>query len=536
MTTTEAANVATALIDLLAEYGVDTVFGIPGVHTLEFYRHLSNSALTHVVTRHEQGAAFMADGYARASGKPGVALVISGPGVTNTATALGQAYADSIPLLLISTVNRLDSLGKGWGLLHELTDQDAVTRPMTSFSATARSVAEVPELLARAFTQFRSGRARPVHISIPLDLLDEPVTGPWPVAPGLERLVLDTAPLDAMVNELRQAQSPLILIGGGAVAAGESLTSLAEQLQSPVISTSNGKGVIPDLHPLHLAGTLGRPEVHSLIENADRVLVVGSELAESGNCVKTMSLENKLLRIDIDQKKLDDKYPALVAVCADASDSCDYLNRKLAGFKLEGQNATGTVAGVRDAISNNLVPAQQRHIRVLQTLRAAIPEDSLIMADATQLVYTGMFGMPVSAPRLWHYPAGFLTLGSALPCAIGAQLALPDRPVTVFVGDGGFLFTVQELLTAAEQGLPLVIILWNNGSLKQIKDDMQAGMMQTLAVDNLNPEFSTLVQSCRCLWRQPHSHAELVEIVRQAFKADRPTVVEIDEYAEWIDD
>jgi 5-guanidino-2-oxopentanoate decarboxylase len=535
VTATEPRNVAAALIDLLADYGVDTVFGIPGVHTLEFYRHLSNSALTHVVTRHEQGAAFMADGYARASGKPGVALVISGPGVTNTATALGQAYADSIPLLLISTVNRLDSLGKGWGLLHELTDQDAVTRPLTSFSATAHSVDEVPELLARAFTQFKSGRARPVHISIPLDLLDAPVTEPWRVASEPALPTLDTTLLDNIVIELKQARNPLILIGGGAVAAAASLLAIAEQLQAPVISTSNGKGVIPDSHPLHLAGSLNKPEVHDLIENADRVLVVGSELAESGNCVKTMSLENKLLRIDIDPAKLDDKYPALVAINADALQSCDYLNTKLAGPKLEVQDGTETVARIREAINNNLTASERRHLRVLQTLRTAIPEDSLIMADATQLVYSGMNGMPVASPRLWHYPAGFLTLGSALPCAIGAQLALPGRPVVVIAGDGGFLFTVQELLTAAEQRLPLVIILWNNSSLKQIKDDMQAGRMQTLAVDNLNPEFSALVQSCRCLWQQPDSHTELVETVRQAFKADRPTVIEINEYAEWID-
>jgi 5-guanidino-2-oxopentanoate decarboxylase len=536
LTTTEPANVATALIDLLAEYGVDTVFGIPGVHTLEFYRHLPKSSLTHVVTRHEQGAAFMADGYARASGKPGVALVISGPGVTNAATALGQAYADSIPLLLISTVNRLDSLGKGWGLLHELTDQDAVTSPVTAFSATARSVEEVPELLARAFTQFKRGRARPVHISIPLDLLEEPVPEPWAIASEEEQAPLDTALLDDIADELRQARNPLILIGGGAVAAGKSLTSIVERLQSPVISTTNGKGVIPDTHPLHLAGSLIRPEAHQLIKSADRVLVVGSELAESGSCRKTLDLESKLLRIDIDPAKLDDKYPALVAVCADALDSCNYLDHKLAEFNLEPQNGVETIVRTRDAISNNLASSEHRHIRVLQTLRAAIPENSLIMADATQLVYTGMFGMPVVAPRLWHYPAGFLTLGSALPCAIGASIAMADKPVAVLVGDGGFLFTIQELLTAAEQGLPLVIILWNNNSLKQIKDDMQGGMMQPLAVDNLNPEFSALVKSCHCLWRQPESHAELQEIVSEAFKAERPTVVEIDEYADWLDD
>jgi 5-guanidino-2-oxopentanoate decarboxylase len=534
LSTSKAGNVATALIDLLADYGVERIFGIPGVHTLPFYRHLPDSAVTHVVTRHEQGAAFMADGYARASGKPGVALVISGPGVTNTTTALGQAYADSIPLLLISTVNRLDSKGRGWGLLHDLTDQDAVTAPMTSFSVTANSVEQVPELVARAFNQFNCGRPRPVHISIPLDLLEQPVDRPWSVSLKPVERSLETDLLDEIVDQLRQANSPLILMGGGAIDAGQHLVSIAESLQTPVISTSNAKGVIPDLHPLHLAGSLIRPEIHALIKQADRVLVVGSELAESGCLVKRMDLDDKLLRIDLDPHKLVDKYPALVAVCADASEACAYIEGKLGEQPLAAGDGVETVANLRAAISRSLPVAEQRHVRVLHTLRAAIPEDGLIMADATQLVYTGMYGMPVSAPRLWHYPAGFLTLGSALPCAIGAQLALPGRPVTVFVGDGGFLFTSQELLTAAEQALPLVIILWNNNSLKQIKDDMQAGMMQPLAVDNLNPDYAALVRSCHCHWQQPTSHADLQEIVRKAYQSDRPTVVEIDEYAEWI--
>ena len=158
------------------------------------------------------------------------------------------------------------------------------------------------------------------------------------------------------------------------------------------------------------------------------------------------------------------------------------------------------------------------------------------MADATQLVYSGMFGMPMAKPGLWHYPAGFLTLGSALPCAVGAKLALPDRSVVAIVGDGGFLFTIQELLTAAEQQLPLVIILWNNNSLKQIKDDMQADAIPTLAVDNLNPDFSALVQSCHCRWQQPKSHNDLFEMISQGLKIDKPTVVEINEFDDWIDE
>ena len=227
MPAASTANVATALIDLLADYGIDRIFGIPGVHTLPFYRHLPDSAIRHVLTRHEQGAAFMADGYARASGKPGVALVISGPGVTNTATALGQAYADSIPLLLISTVNRLDSKGKGWGLLHDLTDQDAVTAPMTSFSITAHSVDEVPGLIARAFKQFNSGRARPVHISIPLNLLEKSVEQAWSVVLESIKHTLDTELLDQIVDQLQQASNPLILIGGGTINAGRQLICIA---------------------------------------------------------------------------------------------------------------------------------------------------------------------------------------------------------------------------------------------------------------------------------------------------------------------
>ena len=534
MQSIEHRNVASALIDLLADYGVELVFGIPGVHTLEFYRHLSDGPIKHVVTRHEQGAGFMADGYARASGKPGVALVISGPGVTNAATALGQAYADSIPLLLISTVNRRDTLGKGWGLLHELSDQDAVTRPMTDFSATAMSADELPELLGRAFTRFRSGRPRPVHISIPLDLLDEPVNGRWRAEPPPAKPELDREALDSIAAQMSQAKNPLILVGAGAKGSSAEITAIAEQLQAPVISTKNGKGILPDRHPLHLAGCLIRPEVNSLVGKADRVLVVGSELAETEIYNNRSSLDDKLLRIDIDAGKLTDRFPAIVAVCADAADSCRYLYPQLKGHRPKIAGAE-IVARIREQIRNNLTNTEQRHLRVLNTLRRALPEDCLIMADATQLVYSGIFGLPVDAPGLWHYPAGFLTLGSALPCAIGARLALPGQPVIAIVGDGGFLFTVQELLTAAEQKLPLVIILWNNNSLKQIKDDMQADGMETLAVDNLNPDFAALVQSCHCLWQQPKSHDDLFEMISQGLNADIPTVVEINEFDGWID-
>ena len=173
-----------ALMHLLKDYGVEAVFGIPGEHTLELYRGIESSGVRHVLTRHEQGAGFMADGYGRVTGHPGVCTLITGPGVTNCATPLAQAYADSIPMLLISSANRSESLGKGWGCLHELSDQSAVTAPLTAFSAMVRTPEDIPELIAQAFTVFHSRRPRPVHISIPIDLLGVPVEGGWaPRAP-----------------------------------------------------------------------------------------------------------------------------------------------------------------------------------------------------------------------------------------------------------------------------------------------------------------------------------------------------------------
>jgi thiamine pyrophosphate-dependent acetolactate synthase large subunit-like protein len=214
-----------ALVRLLQDYGVDTVFGIPGVHTLELYRGLAGNAVRHVQPRHEQGAGFMADGYARASGKPGVCFLITGPGVTNAATAMGQAYSNSVPMLVISSVNARRDLGKGWGRLHEITDQRASTAPLTAFSATALSPADVPDLLARAFDVFQSSRPRPVHIEIPIDVFPLEVTEAWRAAVAAQRPSPPAESLDQAATLLAGAKRPAIVAGGGAIEAGEARLS-----------------------------------------------------------------------------------------------------------------------------------------------------------------------------------------------------------------------------------------------------------------------------------------------------------------------
>lgn len=252
MQTQDTLTGGQALVRLLANYQVDTVFGIPGVHTLELYRGLPGSGIRHVLTRHEQGAGFMADGYARVTGKPGVCFVITGPGVTNASTPIGQAYADSIPMLVISSVNHTASLGKGWGCLHETQDQRALTAPITAFSAVALTPEDLPELIARAYAVFDSERPRPVHISVPLDVLAAPIARDWTaeVVRRPTRGVPAIEVLAAAAAKLSAANRPMIIAGGGALNAGAEVQQLSQRLAAPVFTSVAGKGLLAGMSRL----------------------------------------------------------------------------------------------------------------------------------------------------------------------------------------------------------------------------------------------------------------------------------------------
>ncbi|MDN3710716.1 thiamine pyrophosphate-binding protein [Paracoccus cavernae] len=249
--TTAAKTLASYLIESLAAYGVDTVFGIPGVHTVELYRSLPDSGIRHVTPRHEQGAGFMADGYARASGRVGVCFTITGPGLTNIATAMAQAYGDSVPMLVISSVNARGRMGSGAGWLHELPNQQAFAREVSAFSQTILTPEDLPVALARAFAIFASARPRPVHIEIPMDVMALDAGALAAVKPQAIPAPPMAAPeaLAQAATLLGKARRPLILAGGGAIAAGSELTALAEKLSAPVVSTVNGRGLLPQDHP-----------------------------------------------------------------------------------------------------------------------------------------------------------------------------------------------------------------------------------------------------------------------------------------------
>ncbi|MXY63803.1 MAG: 5-guanidino-2-oxopentanoate decarboxylase [Gammaproteobacteria bacterium] len=524
-----------ALMHLLQDYGVDTVFGIPGEHTLELYRGIATSGMRHVLVRHEQGAGFMADGYARASGRPGVCTLITGPGVTNAATPLAQAYADSVPVLLISSANRTESLGKGWGCLHEITDQRAVTAPLTAFSAMVQSPEDLPELVAQAFTVFRSRRPRPVHISIPIDLLGAPVAGGWKALASPERPCPAPGPVAEAAALLAAARRPVILVGGGAQDTADRITPIAEMLDAAVISSNAGKGVVSDRHPLSLGGGLITKAVRDYLETADAILAVGTEISETDSFEDYLTIHARLVRIDIDPAKFNDIYPADIGILGDAAPALDALGEALGKHALPVRRGTATeLESVRARQHDDFTPVERQHRRLLLQLRGLLPDDAIIMGDIAQLVYTGSAVMPAYRPRTWFYPAGLGTLGCALPGAIGAGIAMPDTPVVALVGDGGFLFTIQELATAVEEELCIPIILWNNDSLAMIRDGMTKRNIPEIGVNPKNPDFIRIAEGFGCRTARPDSLESFSDALRSALQVNVPTVIEVREFADWL--
>lgn len=527
---------------LLAELGVDTVFGLPGVHSLAFYHSLEAAGIRHVSARHEQGAGFMADGYARAGRVPGVALLISGPGVTNASTPLGQAYSDSIPLLLLSAAVARDDLGMDQGALHEIRDQRALTAPVTGLSAMAHTPGQVPRHLNTARARFHAARPRPVHISLPLDVLAEPAADaarmpPLPARPGP-----DPARIGQLAEMLAQSRAPLILAGGGAIAAAADLRALVERTGALFVSTIAGKGILPDSHPQSLGSTMQRLPTRHAIAEADLVVAIGTEIAEpdlyvtadaeASGSVPAAMMEPRLLinghfaRIDIDPDVVLRDYAPDVALVADAALAAAALRQALEDAGPVADQADSAAAIARDNAAD-LSPLEAGHQRVLLALRAALPGDALVYADMTQIAYTGCITFPVEQPACWHFPMGYGTLGYALPAAIGGQLACRDRAVAALVGDGGLQFTLQELATAVELGLPIPIVLWDNDALAEIADFMRARQIPQIGIHPRNPDFALLAQTYDTGYAAPQTPEQVTEAVRAALAADKPTLIHL---------
>jgi thiamine pyrophosphate-dependent acetolactate synthase large subunit-like protein len=525
-----------SVMKLLAAYGVDTVFGMAGTMTVELYRGIASAGIRHVQCRNEQGASLMADGYARATGRPGVCTIIAGPGVTNAATGIAQAYCDSQPMLVLSGACATRTQGKGWGAIHELDDQAAVTAGFTAFSAMIRYPEEVPELIARAYAVFRGSRPRPVHLSLPRDILPDIVENDWKMRRAPTLPMPDPAAIDEAADRLAQAKRPLILVGGGAVGTGRALTAVAERIGAPVLSTNAGKGIFPESHALSLGCSIVQQSSQQALAAADVVLLVGSEVSQGDHFLPTLDISGDIIRIDIDPTELTSTYSAAVPIQADARAAMLALSAALAGRNPAAQRSQGEMR-VREILASNLAAMtglEQQHARVWKILRSALPDDSIVMGDASQIVYTGSFAMPMEMERCWYYSGTYCALGVALPMAIGAKIGAPNRPVIAVAGDGGIMFTINELATAVEEHLALPVVVWNNDALNAIVEQMDRQQIPRIGVEPKSPDFLRLAEGLGCHAVRAASADHLAQSVRGALAADRPTLIEVRQDSPWL--
>jgi len=513
------------LAQLMEAYGIELAMGIPGTHTIELYRGLPHTQIRHVSPRHEQGAGFMADGYARLTGKPAACITVSGPGAFNIATAMGQALQDSIPMLVISADNNSFEKGLGEGRLHETRDLPAAMAQCSRWSHTVARVDELPKVMARAFGIFTSERPGPVHITMPLDVITADAshveTISWPLASkpaaAPDRL-LQAAEL------LNQAKRPVIALGGGAANYPELMQTLAEKLDCPVTLTHNAKGLLPPEHPLLLASSPSYQPIRDLFNDADVILGVGTEFSETDYDFffnGGFRLDGKLIRIDIDSAQLARNAKPEIAIKADSGYAIAALLPLLDEVDRQGVERSAIV----NTHLHDLNDGDYQDF--LDTLLAALPEVA-ILADSTQPAYFAAAQLSANKPRRFASAAtGYGTLGYALPAAFGAKLARPELPIIALIGDGGLQFTINELSTAVEAQLSVVVIIWNNQRYEMIAQNFEAAGMDAIACDIHTPDFIAIAKGYGCRAAKAKNKQQLQLQLQQAQQYSLPTIIEV---------
>ncbi|MGE5830849.1 MAG: 5-guanidino-2-oxopentanoate decarboxylase [Micromonosporaceae bacterium] len=514
------------LVRSLAAHGVELVFGIPGTHNLEIYRHLSAAGIRHVTPRHEQGAGYAADGYARTTGRPGVAITTTGPAVLNIAAALGQAYSDSVPMLVVAPGLPRRHPQRDTGMLHEMRDQRGALAAITPFSRRVSTHAELTETVAEAFAEMASRRPRPAYLEIPLDLLDEAaavsIVEPLPVT----RLRPDPDLVTAAAARLAGAQRPGLLLGGGAKTAAEPARAVAEALGAPVLTTTNGKGVLPEDHPLAVGAALHLPAARAAVAEFDVLLAIGTEFATS-DWWDGPPAPQHLIRVDLDPGQLLVNVRPDLAIPADAAATLPAIAAALPPLApRDGQHAQLLRARLR-------AEAREQGARWLSTMdaiAAALKRDAVVCADNAMASYYGALGnLPVRVPGGFCFPTGFGTLGYALPSALGAALGGRGRQVLALVGDGGLMFSAAELAAVAAERVALPVVVFVNGGYGEIRAQMHRAGIDPIAVDLPAPDFVGLARALGGHGVLIRHAAQLTEELHTAFRRPTATLLIVDE-------
>lgn len=532
---------AEALVECLVRAGVKAVFGMPGSHSVAVYDALSrrlaqtsdtSGSLRHILCRNEQAGAFMADGYARATGEVGVVITTAGPGATNASTGIAEAYADGIPVLLISGQVDSSRVNEERGAYHEM-DLQSFFKPITKWNALVQRAEDLVETLAEAFAQLHTPRIRPVQISVPQDfwqarLHRDLLRGfPRDLTRGTANRQGSPTSMQHALTMLRDCKSPLIMAGGGVIAADATseIRHLAERLHAPVITTTMGKGAVPESHDWSL-GHARSSAAKEALPHTDVMVAVGCRFTEVVTEHWRMVVPRRLIQIDIDPDQIGANYRVEVGIVGEAKSILQQILRELPAV-------TGNAWDNR-LLSMKASPQPSRHWAI-SVMREVLPPEAIVMSDTCELGHAMETDFPVDYPRTFNYPANFIALGWGLPAAVGAKVGAPEWTVVSLSGDGGFLMTSQELATMARYRLPVLAVVHNDSSYGAMKRIMRNRYeSRFFEVDLNNPDLVQYASSFGVAAFRSDSEASFRAALQTALNLKQPAVIEVrTEWGDW---
>ena len=514
---------ARILVETLERLGVESIFGIPGIHNLDIYDELLDSKLRHVTARNEAGAGFMADGYARSTGRPGVALVITGPGLTNMFTPMGEALHDSVPLLVISSQLSRRDLRKGRGELHELRNSTIAASSVSKESRQVFDPTEIEAMVRWGYELCLRGRPGPVHIEVPYDVLRERV--------GESRSEEAEA---ALAEALLEAQRPVMLAGGGARGAFREITALAEEMEIPVATTVGGKGVLDERSPMSVGTRVHLPSVVEFLESADLLLLLGTQLSSTDFWQGELAPKGRVATVNLDPHDVPSFSDPALTIREEVGAALKRMRSYLKPRRSAESGLAERIEKLRkraDREAPELLGMSEDRLQqlraVLAAIRSALGEEGTLLADMTTIAYAAASEYPAYRPGTFLHPVGFGTLGYAVPAALGVLEGGASR-VCALTGDGGFQFTMQELGPLCEAERPAAVVIWNDGGYGEIRrteEERHPG--RRIAVDNRNPDFVALAGSYGIRAGRVTDPGELEERLRSAFLENGPTLLEV---------
>ncbi len=517
---------AEAIVKSLQQHGVDTIFGLPGGQLDHLFDAIykTEGALKLIHSRHEQGAAYMAYGYARSTGRVGTYTVVPGPGLLNTTAALCTAYACNAPVLCVTGQIPSAGIGTGRGYLHEIPDQLGLIQKLTKWAARIDHPSQAPDRVREAFKQLQTGRPRPVELEMAMDVMGQQGEVTLLAPESHPALAPDPEQIEQAAKRLSQAKRPLLVVGGGAQDASAEVLQLAELLQAPVTFFRSGKGVIDERHYLSQSFPAG----HRLWADADVVLAVGTRLKYQ-QMYWGLDENLKILRIDLDPTEINRIAPPEIGMVADARIALQALlpavERHHSPRPSRKQELTELKAEFQAAFEEKIAP----QLGYLRVIREELPEDGFFVDEVTQVGFASWYAFPTYLPR--HFiSAGYQgTLGYGYATALGVQAAHPDKKVVAIAGDGGFLFNVQELATAVQYGLGVVVIVFNDnkfGNVQRQQKEWFGG--RVIASDLHNPDFVQLAKSFGMTGHRVQTPDELRPVLRGALADAGPALIEVE--------